>query len=85
LVVPEDKMIREALLHDSHDAFGHLGAKKTLSALSESFYWPGAAQDVLSDVSSCDGMSKDECQDNKTSREASQLTGATAGVFRRCP
>ncbi|GAA5989914.1 hypothetical protein JCM11641_002809 [Rhodosporidiobolus odoratus] len=43
LVVPQDPQVRETLLHDAHDALGHLGPRKTLSSLSQSFYWPGAS------------------------------------------
>ncbi|GAA5973243.1 hypothetical protein JCM11641_003030 [Rhodosporidiobolus odoratus] len=60
LVVPKIQDLREALLHDAHDALGHLGSRKTLASLSVSFYWPGMSKSVLSDVSSCDG-----CQRNK--------------------
>ncbi|CDR44496.1 RHTO0S09e04940g1_1 [Rhodotorula toruloides] len=38
LVVPQGVEVREALLHDAHDALGHFGLKKTLAALYQSFY-----------------------------------------------
>ena len=70
LVVPDDAEIREALLHDAHDALGHFGAKKTLAALSASFYWTGMAKQVEEYVASCDG-----CQRHKarTTRRAGRL------------
>ncbi|GAA5880787.1 hypothetical protein JCM8547_003959 [Rhodosporidiobolus lusitaniae] len=34
IVVPKIKALREALLHDAHDALGHLGPRKTMAALS---------------------------------------------------
>ncbi|GAA5987852.1 hypothetical protein JCM11641_003509, partial [Rhodosporidiobolus odoratus] len=43
IVVPDIKTVKETLLHDAHDALGHLGPKKTLASLSSSFYWPGHA------------------------------------------
>ncbi|GAA5992239.1 hypothetical protein JCM11641_001275 [Rhodosporidiobolus odoratus] len=55
IVVPKVVKIREALLHDAHDALGHLGPRQTFAALSTSFYWPGMSKSVLSYVSSCDG------------------------------
>lgn len=70
LVVPNDRELREALLHDSHDALGHFGAKKSLAALSQSFYWTGMAKQVEEYVASCDG-----CQRHKarTTRRAGKL------------
>ncbi|GAA5982121.1 hypothetical protein JCM11641_000594 [Rhodosporidiobolus odoratus] len=47
LVVPDMKAVREVLLHDAHDALGHLGPKKTLASLSASFYWSGMSKSVL--------------------------------------
>lgn len=70
MVIPEDAELREALLHDSHDALGHFGARKSLAALSSSFYWPGMATQVAEYVGSCDG-----CQRNKarTTRRKGKL------------
>ncbi|GAA5921705.1 hypothetical protein JCM1841_007097 [Sporobolomyces salmonicolor] len=70
LVVPDIKAVKETLLHDAHDALGHLGPKKTLASLSASFYWPGMSKSVLQYVSSCDG-----CQRHKarTTRRAGKL------------
>ncbi|GAA5920578.1 hypothetical protein JCM5296_000495, partial [Sporobolomyces johnsonii] len=70
IVVPDVKELKEALLHDSHDALGHLGFKKTLSTLSLSFFWPKMAMEVRSYVESCDG-----CQRHKarTTRKTGKL------------
>lgn len=70
LVIPADREVREALLHDAHDALGDFGSKKTLAALSKSFYWLGMGKQVEEYVSSCDG-----CQRNKarTTRRAGKL------------
>lgn len=61
IVIPADVSIREALLADAHDSLGHLGARKTLAALSEAYYWEKMASSVQQYVSSCD-----ECQRNKS-------------------
>ncbi|GAA5974074.1 hypothetical protein JCM8115_002312, partial [Rhodotorula mucilaginosa] len=70
LVVLNDPELREALLHDSHDALGHFGAKKSLAALSQSLYWAGMAKQVEEYVASCDG-----CQRHKarTTRRTGKL------------
>lgn len=60
IVVPEDKELREALMHNAHGALGHLGPRKSLSSLSLSFYWPRMAKHVERYVSSCD-----RCQRHK--------------------
>ncbi|GAA5820576.1 hypothetical protein JCM3770_007163 [Rhodotorula araucariae] len=54
IVVPKVVKVWEVLLHDAHDALGHLGPRKTLSSLSLSFYWPGMARDVNKYVAKCD-------------------------------
>ena len=65
LVVPNDPELREALLHDSHDALGHFGAKKSLAALSQSFYWIGMAKQVEEYVASCDGCQRHKARTTK--------------------
>ncbi|GAA5918690.1 hypothetical protein JCM5296_000410 [Sporobolomyces johnsonii] len=70
LVVPKDTELREALLHDAHDALGHLGPKKTLASLSASFFWPRMSHDVLTYVASCDGCQRHK---SRTTKRAGQL------------
>lgn len=70
MVVPNDAEIREALLHDAHDALGHFGPKKTLAALSASFYWTGMAKQVETYVASCDGCQRHK---SRTTKRAGQL------------
>ncbi|GAA5878148.1 hypothetical protein JCM1840_002257 [Sporobolomyces johnsonii] len=70
LVVPKDAGLWEALLHDAHDVLGHLGPKKTLAALSLSFFWPRMSHDVLAYVSSCDGCQRHK---SRTTKRAGQL------------
>ncbi|GAA5972542.1 hypothetical protein JCM11641_001892 [Rhodosporidiobolus odoratus] len=70
LVVPKDKTLRETLLHDAHDALGHLGPRKTATALSASFYWSGMAKDVELYCSSCDGCQRFKA---RTTRRAGKL------------
>ncbi|GAA5977503.1 hypothetical protein JCM11641_000983 [Rhodosporidiobolus odoratus] len=67
LVVPDNKKVRETLLHD---ALGHLGPKKTMAALAASFYWPGMSKSVLAYVSSCDGCQRHK---SRTTRRAGKL------------
>lgn len=70
LVVPSDPELREALLHDSHDALGHFGAKKSLAALSRSFFWTGMAKQVEEYVASCDGCQRHK---SRTTRRGGKL------------
>ncbi|GAA5972537.1 hypothetical protein JCM11641_001890 [Rhodosporidiobolus odoratus] len=70
IVVPDVKSVREALLHDAHDALGHPGSRKSLASLSASFYWPGMAKSVDRYVSSCDGCQRHK---SRTTRRAGQL------------
>ncbi|GAA5991079.1 hypothetical protein JCM11641_002320 [Rhodosporidiobolus odoratus] len=62
ILVPADVELREALLHEAHDASGHFGALKTYTELRRSFYWHGMGKDVRKYCSSCD-----PCQRNKAS------------------
>jgi transposase InsO family protein len=71
LCVPNNKDLRLTLLHDHHDAItaGHLGATKTINAISQLYYWPKMGKDIKDYVRSCSS-----CQRNKTSQETrSQL------------
>ncbi|GAA5981406.1 hypothetical protein JCM10908_004099 [Rhodotorula pacifica] len=70
LVVPKDLELRETLLHDAHDALGHLGFRKTLSRLSSSFFFPGMRQTVEKYVESCDGCQRHK---SRTTRRAGKL------------
>ncbi|GAA5908929.1 hypothetical protein JCM5296_006825, partial [Sporobolomyces johnsonii] len=70
IVVPKIKELQEALLHDAHDALGHLGPRKTALALSASFYWPGLTRDVLRYVQSCDGCQRFKA---RTTRRTGEL------------
>ena len=47
---------RRIILKYSHDikASGHLGIKKTLSKIRQSYYWPGLQKDVKAYVGGCD-------------------------------
>jgi hypothetical protein len=53
--------LREALLHDAHDALGHFGDRKTYQALSASFFWLCMRTEVKDYVKLCD-----MCQRNKS-------------------
>ena len=45
---------RRIVLKYSHEASGHLGIKKTLSKISQTYYWPGLQNDVKAYVGGCD-------------------------------
>jgi hypothetical protein len=51
---------RRLVLRYSHDikASGHLGIKKTLSKVRQSYYWPGMQNDVRNYISGCEQCAK---------------------------
>ncbi|XP_042149179.1 uncharacterized protein LOC121837594 [Ixodes scapularis] len=53
LVIPKGR--REEVLRMAHDSAwaGHLGERKTLQRIKQSFYWPGVAADVKAYCQSC--------------------------------
>jgi RNase H-like domain found in reverse transcriptase/Reverse transcriptase (RNA-dependent DNA polymerase)/Integrase zinc binding domain/Retroviral aspartyl protease/DNA N-6-adenine-methyltransferase (Dam) len=55
LCIPRNLSIRERLLHEFHDtpSAGHSGHQKTLSALSQHFWWPHMTRTVKAYVQSC--------------------------------
>ncbi|XP_078243032.1 uncharacterized protein LOC144587192 [Pogona vitticeps] len=54
LVIPQK--YRERILQLAHDSpsSGHLGIQKTLSRISQHFYWPGISKTIKDYVSTCD-------------------------------
>ncbi|SCV73813.1 BQ2448_6243 [Microbotryum intermedium] len=60
MVVPAVPQLREDILHDSHNALGHFGSRKTFHHLSRTFFWPRMR-------SSCDAyvLTCDVCQHTK--------------------
>jgi Integrase zinc binding domain len=63
LVIPKYNQLRESILYMHHDApwAGHLGWRRTVTLLSESYWWPGMSSDVEDYVASCHS-----CQRNKS-------------------
>ena len=53
LVVPKGR--RKEILHKAHDSVwgGHLGSKKTLQRIKQSFYWPEMKRDVTQYCATC--------------------------------
>ena len=66
--------------HD-HQTAGHLGIKKTLSKVRQSYYWPGLQRDVRHYVAGCE-----KCQKSKgplkTPRAPMQIVGASRPMER---
>jgi Integrase zinc binding domain len=54
--------IRDAILHDHHDAAmsGHRGFAKTLSSIRRSYFWPTLRKDAEGYVKSCDACQRAE-------------------------
>ncbi|KAK4702014.1 hypothetical protein P7C70_g4211, partial [Phenoliferia sp. Uapishka_3] len=73
IVVPADASLREVLLHDAHDVLGHLGSRKTYSAVSLSYFWPTLRRDVISYVRSCDGCQRNKARTSKVAGELHSL------------
>ncbi|CDR49787.1 RHTO0S33e00188g1_1 [Rhodotorula toruloides] len=73
ILVPDVKELREALLHDAHDALGHMGVQKTLRSLSLSFFWPRMTKSVVDYVRSCDGCQRNKSRTNKVAGKLHSL------------
>ena len=73
LVIPDDKTLRNQLLHEAHDTRGHFGKFKTHAALTRDVFWPGMRKDVNDYVRSCD-----TCQRVKSSARGQGLRHALA-------
>ena len=65
--VPDSKSLKEAILHEMHDAqyAGHVGITKTLERVSRLFWWEGMRRDVHQYVTHCD-----LCQRNKSRNDS---------------
>ena len=63
--VPRDLALQTRIMHECHDAAGHLGKDKTLEQVKRRFYWPGMDSIIHKYVTSCDA-----CQRNKPSQQA---------------
>jgi len=74
--LPSNGTLRAKILHECHDAplHGHLGAAKTMHAVTRMFFWPGMQRDIVQYVRSCES-----CQRNKPSH------ARTAGLLQPLP
>lgn len=63
LVVPDHGLLRRQILlwHHSHPWHAHMGQSRTMSLITDSFYWPGMTVDIRKFVSQCHS-----CQTNKS-------------------
>ncbi|SGY55447.1 BQ5605_C006g04026 [Microbotryum silenes-dioicae] len=70
LIIPSLAPLRESILHDAHDAQGHLGDMKTYRTVQQAYFWPNMSRDVKHYVQQCDS-----CQRTKacTTRIAGKL------------
>ena len=66
--------------HD-HQTAGHLGIKKTLSKVRQSYYWPGLQRDVRQYVADCEKCQKSK-DPLKTPRAPMQIVGASRPMER---
>lgn len=66
--VPNVAWIRQAILHEAHDApySGHLGRDKTFSQLERHFWWPGMRSDAATYVQPCGTCQRVKGQHIKT-------------------
>lgn len=60
------KVLRKLIIEEAHNVplSGHVGVTKTLSRLTNSYYWPGMSRDVTHHVGTCM-----DCQRNKSSNQ----------------
>ncbi|SGY11856.1 BQ5605_C011g06297 [Microbotryum silenes-dioicae] len=70
LIIPSLAPLRESILHDAHDAQGHLGDMKTYRTVQQAYFWPNMSRDVKHYV-----QQFDSCQRMKahTTRIAGKL------------
>ncbi|SCZ91000.1 BZ3500_MvSof-1268-A1-R1_Chr1-3g02463 [Microbotryum saponariae] len=70
LVIPLLAPLRESILHDAHDALGHLGDVKTYQTVIQTYFWPNMSRHVKQYV-----QQYDSCQRTKarTTRVAGKL------------
>ncbi|CAM8905351.1 unnamed protein product [Rhodiola kirilowii] len=55
LVVPEDSLLRDLIIHEYHDTpvGGHAGIQRTMARINLHFHWPGLRKDVTEYVHRC--------------------------------
>lgn len=70
--------LRERLIREFHDEFGHLGVKQMLTMISRTYFWENMTSDIKSFVDACF-----VCQTNKVRRERKLGTLSWTGPARR--
>ncbi|SCV70640.1 BQ2448_3402 [Microbotryum intermedium] len=54
LIIPSLALLLESILHNAHDAQGHLGDMKTYRTVQQAYFWPYMSCDVKHYVQQCD-------------------------------
>ncbi|SGY45138.1 BQ5605_C001g00251 [Microbotryum silenes-dioicae] len=70
LIIPSLAPLRESILHDAHDAQGHLGDMKTYQTVQQAYFWPNMSRDVKHYVQQCDSCQRTKA---RTTRIAGKL------------
>ncbi|SCZ89735.1 BZ3501_MvSof-1269-A2-R1_Chr9g10322 [Microbotryum saponariae] len=70
LVIPLLAPLRESILHDAHDALGHLGDVKTYQTVIQTYFWPNMSRHVKQYVQQCDSCQRTKA---RTTRVAGKL------------
>ncbi|SGY48584.1 BQ5605_C001g00666 [Microbotryum silenes-dioicae] len=70
LIIPSLAPLRESILHDAHDAQGHLGDMKTYRTVQQAYFWPNMSRDVKHYVQQCDSCQRTKA---RTTRIAGKL------------
>ena len=74
-------MRKKAILHELHDASGHLGVFKTMEELRKRFYWPNWSRDVKAHLKNCFNCAVKK-NDNEPNKEEMRIQ-ESSGVFER--
>ncbi|SCZ88169.1 BZ3500_MvSof-1268-A1-R1_Chr10-2g02865 [Microbotryum saponariae] len=70
LVIPLLAPLRESILHDAHDALGHLGDVKMYQTVIQTYFWPNMSRHVKQYVQQCDSCQRTKA---RTTRVAGKL------------
>ena len=64
IMIPDNDALKERIIYEAHDVYGHMGFHSTLRHLVDAYVWPGMAADVSVYIKRCK-----ICQINKTSTQ----------------
>ncbi|SGZ31342.1 BQ5605_C044g12151 [Microbotryum silenes-dioicae] len=70
LTIPSLAPLCESILHDAHDAQGHLGDMKMYRTVQQAYFWPNMSRDVKHYVQQCDSCQRTKA---RTTRIAGKL------------